>query len=205
MTPASRTPSITSEQVETTQATTAMVVRLQGEAAMSRRLLGRPMGKLTIIVLGLAVALAVLVPTAALATPPDTFRIPVEGTFIDEGASAACGFDVLFEISGVQTVQVLYDAAGNPIRVQVHKNFEGTFSANGITLRQIERGQVFIDLVEGTETDIGLVFRVFLPGGGTVIADVGRLVFDAEGNLIFEAGPHPALHGDFAALCAALS
>jgi hypothetical protein len=172
---------------------------------MSKRLLGRPMGKLTIIVLGLAVALAVLTPTAALATPPDTFRIPVEGTFIDEGASAACGFDVLFEISGVQTVQVLYDAAGNPIRVQVHKNFEGTFSANGITLRQIERGQVFIDLVEGTETDIGLVFRIFLPGGGTAIADVGRLVFDAEGNLIFEAGPHRALHGDFAALCAALS
>jgi hypothetical protein len=43
-----------------------------------------------------------------------------------------------------------------------------------------------------------------IDGGGTVIADVGRLVFDAEGNVIFEAGP-PALHGDFAALCAALS
>lgn len=172
---------------------------------MSKRLLGRPMGKLTIIVLGLAVALAVLAPTAALATPPDTFRIPVEGTFIDEGASAACGFDVLFEISGIETVQVLYDAAGNPIRVQVHKNIEGTVSANGITLREIEHGQVFYDLVDGTETDIGLVFRVLLPGGGTAIADVGRLVFDAEGNVTFEAGPHPALHGDFAALCAALS
>ena len=171
---------------------------------MSKRLLGRPMGKLTIIVLGLAVALAVLAPTAALATPPDTFRIPVEGTFIDEGASAACGFDVLFEISGVQTVQVLYDAAGNPIRVQVHKNFEGTFSANGITLREIEHGQIFLDLVEGTDTEIGLLFRVFL-SGGTAIADVGRLVFDAQGNVTFEAGPHPALHGDFAALCAALS
>jgi hypothetical protein len=30
---------------------------------------------------------------------------------------------------------------------------------------------------------------VFLSGGGTVIADVGRLVFDAEGDVIFEAGP----------------
>jgi hypothetical protein len=58
-------------------------------------------------------------------------------------------------------------------------------------LREIERGQIFIDLVEGTETDVGLVFRVFLPGGGTAIADVGRLVFDAEGNAIFEAGPPP--------------
>ena len=170
---------------------------------MSRRLLGRPMR--TLMVIGMAAALAVLAPTAALATPPDTFRIPHEGTFIDEGASAACGFPVLVEFSGVQTVQVLYDAAGNPVRLQIHGNGEATFSANGITLREIERGQIFIDLVEGTETDIGLLFRVFLPDGGTAIADVGRLVFDAEGNLTFEAGPHPALHGDFAALCAALS
>src|SRR5215217_8898140 len=132
---------------------------------MSRRLLGRPMGKLTII--GLAAALAVLAPTAALATPPDTFRIPIEDTFIDEGASAACGFDVLFEVSGIETVQVLYDAAGNPIRVQIHKNIEGTVSANGITLREIEHGQIFIDLIEGTDTEIGLIFRIFLPGGGT--------------------------------------
>lgn len=173
---------------------------------MSRRLLGRSKGKLIVIVLGLAAALAVLAaPTAALATPPDTFRIPHEDSFIDEGASAACGFDVLFEVSGIQTVQVLFDAAGNPIRLQVHGNIEGTVSANGITLREIERGQIFVDLIEGTDTEVGLIFRVFLPGGGTVIADVGRLVFDAEGNLIFEAGPHPALHGDFAALCAALS
>jgi hypothetical protein len=149
--------------------------------------------------------LAVLAPIAALATPPETFRIPHQDTFIDEGASAACGFDILFEVSGIQTIQVLYDAAGNPIRVQVHGNIEGTVSANGITLREIERGQIFYDLTDGSQTLVGLVFRVFLPHGGTVIADVGRLVFDAEGNVIFEAGPHPALHGDFAALCAALS
>jgi hypothetical protein len=172
---------------------------------MARRLHARPMRTLIAIVIGLAAALAVLAPTAALATPPDTFRIPHEDTFIDEGASAACGFDVLFEVSGIQTIQVLYDAAGNPIRIQVHGNIEGTVSANGITLREIERGQIFIDLVEGTDTEIGLLSRISLPGGGTVVAEVGRLVFDAEGNLIFEAGPHPALHGDFAALCAALS
>jgi hypothetical protein len=133
------------------------------------------------------------------------FRIPHEDTFIDEGASAACGFPVTVDISGVQTVQVLYDAAGNPIRVQIHGNTEGTLFVNGITLRDIDRVQTFDDLVEGTHTEIGLLFRVLLPGGGSVIADVGRLVFDAEGHLIFEAGPHPALHGDFAALCAALS
>jgi hypothetical protein len=170
---------------------------------MSRRLLGLPTRQLMVI--GMAAALAVLAPTAALATPPETFRIPHQDTFIDEGASAACGFEVVFEVSGIQTIQVLYDAAGNPIRVQVHGNIEGAVSANGITLREIERGQIFYDLTDGSQTLVGLVFRVFLPGGGTVIADVGRLVFDAGGNVVFEAGPHPALHGDFAALCAALS
>jgi hypothetical protein len=170
---------------------------------MSRRLLGRSMR--TLIVIGMAATFAVLAPTGALATPPDTGRIPHDDHFIDEGASAACGFPVQVDVSGVQTFQILFDAAGNPIRLQIHRNIEGTFSANGITLRQIERGQVFVDLVEGTNTEVGLTFRVFLPGGGTVIADVGRLVFDAEGNLVFEAGSHPALHGDFAALCAALS
>jgi hypothetical protein len=93
-------------------------------------------------------------------------------------------------------IQVLYDAAGNPIRAQVHGNIEGTVTANGITLREIEHGQTFYDLTDGSQTLVGLIFRV---------ADVGRLVFDAEGNVTFEAGPHPALHGDFAALCAALS
>lgn len=170
---------------------------------MSRPVLGRPLRQL--IVLTMATALAVLAPTAALATPPETFRIPHEDTFIDEGASAACGFDVVFEVSGIQTIQILYDAAGNPIRYQIHGNIQGTVSANGITLREIEHGQTFIDLTDGSQTLVGLIFRVFLPDGGTVIADVGRLVFDAEGNVTFEAGPHPALHGDFAALCAALS
>jgi hypothetical protein len=170
---------------------------------MSRWLLGRPMR--TLMVFGMAAALAVLAPTAALATPPETFRIPHEDTFIDEGASAACGFDILFEVSGIQTIQVLYDAAGNPIRAQVHGNIEGTVTANGITLRQIEHGQTFYDLTDDSQILVGLIFRVFLPHGGTVIADVGRLVFDAEGNVTFEAGPHPALHGNFAALCAALS
>jgi hypothetical protein len=109
---------------------------------------------------------------------------------IDEGASAACGFPVLVAVSGVLTIQVLYDA-GNPIRAQVHGNIDGTLSANGITLREIERGQTFYDPTDGSQTLVGLIFRVFLPHGGTVIADVGRLVFDAEGNVTSEAGPPP--------------
>jgi hypothetical protein len=52
------------------------------------------MPTLIAIAIGMAAALAVLAPTATLVTPPDTVRIPHEDTFIDEGASAACGFPV---------------------------------------------------------------------------------------------------------------
>ena len=46
--------------------------------------------------------------------------------------------------------------------------------------------------------------REFLPGLGVVIMDRGKVSATADGTITFEAGPHPALDGDFAALCAAL-
>jgi hypothetical protein len=152
-----------------------------------------------------AAALLALAATPASATAPETGRIPHEDSFIDEGASVACGFPVQFDVSGIQTYEILFDAAGDATRLQVHGTIDGTVSANGITLREIERTSTFVDLVAGTETEMGLLFRVFLPTGGTAIADAGRLVFNAAGEVTFEAGPHPALHGDFAELCAALS
>jgi hypothetical protein len=48
------------------------------------------------------------------------------------------------------------------------------------------------------------VDRIF-GSNGTLQIEVGRLVFDADGNVTFEAGPHHALHGDFTPLCAALT
>jgi hypothetical protein len=178
-------------------AESARTASLEGNSSMRR---------LSVLALvTLATLLAAPSAHAALAAPPDTFRIPYQNSFIDEGASDACGFPVRADISGVATIQVWYDDAGNPVRIQIHNNDEGTFSANGNTVRQIERGQIFLDPIEGTDTEVGLILRVFLPGGGSLMADVGRLVFDAEGNVTFEAGPHPALHGDFTALCAALS
>src|SRR3954453_17009585 len=57
----------------------------------------------------------------------------------------------------------------------------------------------------GTETDTGLIIRVDQPTGGPLYLDRGRLVFDPDGNVVFEAGPHPSLHGDFGGICASLA
>jgi hypothetical protein len=62
----------------------------------------------------------------------------------------------------------------------------------------------FFDL-DGTVTEVGLVFRYALPGLGVVLMDRGRLIFDSDGQVLFEAGPHPELHGDLGDLCAVLT
>jgi hypothetical protein len=53
--------------------------------------------------------------------------------------------------------------------------------------------------------ELGLNFHLQLPSGPVVLIDAGRLVFDSEGNLLFEAGNHQFEDGDVGALCAALS
>jgi hypothetical protein len=144
--------------------------------------------------------------TSAGATTPITGRFPYQDHFVDEGASAACGFPVTADVTGVRTFQVLFDRSGTPIRLQVHINGTGTMSANGIALQESDHVTEFIDLVSGNETDVGLVFREVLPGLGIVIMDRGRVTIAPDGSsVLFVAGPHPALDGDFASLCAALT
>jgi hypothetical protein len=51
----------------------------------------------------------------------------------------------------------------------------------------------------------GVIARLTVPGAGAVFLDVGRIVRDREGNILFEAGQHQLADGDFAGLCAALA
>ena len=139
------------------------------------------------------------------AATPFIGAFPLSETFVDDGASAACGFPVTSTISGTARVEVFFDQSGNPVRVQVEESASGTFSANGLSVSQSSHMISIFNLVTGTDTEIGLIIRVSLPGGGTLYLDRGRLVFDANGNVVFEAGPHPSLHGDFPGLCAALT
>ena len=162
----------------------------------------------------MAAASITLLGESAWASTPITGRFPFQDQFVDEGASAACGFPVTVDSTGVRTFQLLFDRNGDPIRLQVHINGTGTMSANGIVLQETAHFTEFIDLVNGNEpgvvvngneTDVGLVFREYLTGPGIVIMDRGRVTIAPDGSVLFEAGPHPALKGDFAALCAALT
>jgi hypothetical protein len=124
---------------------------------------------------------------------------------VDDGASAACGFTVTETDSGSVHVEVFFDSTGVPVGLRVEQHYSGVFSANGLAVDVAGAGMTSSDLLNGGGTDVGIDIRVSLPGGGVLYMDRGRLVFDASGNLVFEAGSHPSLHGDFPGLCAALT
>ncbi len=160
----------------------------------------------------LAVALPLLaLPLLAAAAPP------VVETFHDEGSFAfagSCPNGVTLVATFTEDVRVttFFDKAGTPVRAQIKVNVAGvvTNPETGESVENPTHTTVFVDLVEGTEAQVGLVFKATVPGVGVVFHDVGRVVFDAAGNLIFEAGPHDVLNtaGDHpvrAAFCAALT
>jgi hypothetical protein len=163
---------------------------------------GRTMRRVTMS-LAAAVCLVGLVPPAY--ATPTTGSFEQEITYVDDGATAACGFTVTFHQLDRGTYQLFFDQQGDLTRVQVQTLVNGTATANGITLLVHGRENNFYDVVTGTQMDASLEFRVWLPGLGVVIMDTGRLLFDADGDVVFEGGPHPALEGDFAELCAALT
>jgi hypothetical protein len=60
------------------------------------------------------------------------------------------------------------------------------------------------DLAEETVTVHGKFFAIVAPGVGIVIQDTGTISFDAEGNIIFQAGPHQVLGGTTPDFCSVL-
>lgn len=158
------------------------------------------------------VAFALLtLPTAVSAAPP------VVETFHDEGSGAfggPClnGVTLVFTVTEDVRVTTFFDEAGNPVRLQgtVDTVMVVTNPESGESVRSPAHTTFFEDLVAGTNAQVGLVFHATVPGVGVVFHDVGRIVSDAEGNLIFEAGPHDVLHteGDHVVrtnFCAALT
>jgi hypothetical protein len=149
-------------------------------------------------------------PAAASAAPvlaaprAETGSFPIEEHFVDPGASDACGFPVRVDLSGVLRYELRFDGDGNAIWVALHIFRDGTLSGNGVSLPEIDRDNQLIDLTSDAMLDVGIVFRVTIPNGPPVVFDRGSIHVGPDGSLEMVAGPHPALEGDFAALCAAL-
>ncbi len=151
----------------------------------------------------LALALALAAPVAAM--PPE--RIVITDIHIEQVDSTSCDFPFLEVFDGRVTITTYFDEEGNPTRLKFHLPFHGTLTnqATGESVSADQVLRVTVDLEDGTESDVGLRFRVAFPGLGVVLLDAGRIVFDADGNVVFEAGPHQVVNEDFGEFCAAFA
>jgi hypothetical protein len=145
--------------------------------------------------------------SSATAVPPQVTIIQFE-PFTD---TTLCGFPIEVAFQGDVRVTVFFDQNGNPVReIDTFANFLVTFThgtktlttkgpAHGITTFDAEGNIVSIEFD-------GMSANVTLPGQGHVLLDAGRLVFDADGNIVAENGPHQVFGtGDAPQFCAAMA
>jgi hypothetical protein len=153
--------------------------------------------------LGTVAVLAIAFAAPAVATPPVAER------FTDSAAEPVpCdGFDALLERHFSGTVRTYLDNEGTPIRMQVTARMAGSVTSSVTGKQVLLRGRIQLaqDLITGTTGFTGPVFMATDRGRGVVIQDTGRIVFDADGNVVLEAGPHDAVDLGAQIFCDAVS
>jgi hypothetical protein len=109
--------------------------------------------------------------------------------------------------SGTQTT--FFDAKGDPTRLVFHieHHSNDVNSVTGLAIQEHGHFTFTVDPATGTQTVTGNSEVANRPGVGVVVQDVGRAVFDADGNLVFFAGgrKHSELFGGDQILCDALA
>jgi hypothetical protein len=151
------------------------------------------------------VSLTALTGAVGLAAPADAVT-PQRESYHDHFVQvddSFCGFPITFDYSRSVRSTVFFDRHGDPIAVRYHIAITGTDTAKGVTLQDTAVHNSLDNLLTGSETRTGIDFLVKLPRGGVISVGGGRVVVDADGNVTFEAGPHPFLDGNLDAYCAA--
>jgi hypothetical protein len=100
------------------------------------------------------------------------------------------GFDVRGEFDVSRTVMTFYDSDGAILRQVTHVHFTGELinAATGKSIPDEGNQVVIFDRTDGTTATVGRVRVVTVPGEGEILAQVGRVVRDAAGHVIFIAG-----------------
>jgi hypothetical protein len=157
------------------------------------------------------VAALALTGTAA-ATPPISAVVSADTTFTN---TFDCPFPLQETVSGSYKDTLYFDAAGNLVKEILTGQFGGPLTvtwtnlATGLTLSSHEAAPLTVyynpDGSFASLQNVGLIFNVTIPGQGTVLLDVGRIVIVRHQGIVFVAGPHQEESGDTAAFCAALA
>jgi hypothetical protein len=148
------------------------------------------------------VALPLVLAPPAAADAPTTIDETLTRT---DAAFISCpGFLVRGDFNVRRTVTTFYDDAGQPIRLVGHIHFSGSLT-NTLTGTSIaDRGNQIVtqDLRSGETTVVGPVRVDTVPGEGVILADVGRIVRDRSGQVLFVAGQQDRLLGNIDDFCA---
>jgi hypothetical protein len=116
-----------------------------------------------------------------------------------------CPFPVRATSRFTGTQTLFFDKRGNVERTLLHVTTFATWTNPRSGSSLIERDHLFaIVHPDLSSWDIGLNYHLSLPSGRVILVDAGKLVYDADQNIVFEAGRHPIEDGDVAALCAAM-
>jgi hypothetical protein len=160
---------------------------------------------------GLIVLFAFMTTAPMFAAPPQFQTVPIDFTFVDENATNQCGFPVQISGSGTLKISTHELQTGKIVEIQrlLHATVTFTNLATDTSYTSRSAGPTIITIQpDGTTSIAGLgIFDIItLPGQGLLIKNVGRLVTDENGAIIFEAGSHPTVTGgNVQGLCTALS
>ncbi|MDP9255946.1 MAG: hypothetical protein M3Q31_05245 [Actinomycetota bacterium] len=154
--------------------------------------------------LGLAVLAVVgaLAGTALAAQPTTEVFTIVNSSGVN---TALCGFAITFTENGTFKVTTYYDSAGNPVKsilTNYKSRYTETATANGKTLLANYPLVSITSFPSGAGVNVGLYVNYTVPGAGAVLLDAGRIVFNPDGTVVFEAGLHQRIDGDVGAFCA---
>jgi hypothetical protein len=152
-----------------------------------------------------ALAVSLVAAPAASADQPTHTR--TDDIHLDQFDTTSCAFPFREIADGFVNRTVFVDEDGTPTRVRIIASFDGVAinEANGKTAQLQQVLVVFVDLETGQVVWDGVRIKGTMPGGGALILDVGRVVFDASGTPIFEAGQHQLINEDFEDFCTAMS
>lgn len=131
---------------------------------------------------------------SAAALTAASARTPTRRSFVEPFEfQVDCGtYAVVSSGELTATETTFYDQSGAPVRVQAHVTYRATITntTTGKVLADNSSYNFRLDLVTGVAAVNGMVYNVRDFESGYRIKDIGRLVFDAEGNVTFEAGRH---------------
>lgn len=120
---------------------------------------------------------------------------------VDEPSGIVCGgVELLFSQTRSVVGKRFYDANGNLLQRHFRETLDGTFT-NPITGKVAAWHQhdtvihnlgVPGNLATGSTTITGLLTRAWIPGGGTILTDVGSLHIDpSTDEVVSSTGKHP--------------